>query len=109
MHKGTERTSYIPFPLNPETRSDVILVHLYFTETLPHARLPISHRRLCVNNVIVSITSFQVSQGDFISLNENDAIIYSKTRRSLYIQVSVSKIIGKSLDSLVRIWRRSKT
>ncbi|GKE44945.1 ATPase subunit 1 [Tanacetum coccineum] len=24
MHRGTERTSYIPFPLNPETRSDII-------------------------------------------------------------------------------------
>jgi small subunit ribosomal protein S4 len=109
MHRGTERTSYIPFPLNPETRSDVIPVRLHFSETLPQARQPISHRRLCVNNVIVSITSFQVSQGDFISLKENDAIIYSEIRRSFYIEISVSKIIGKSLDSPVRMWRRTKT
>jgi len=109
MHRGTERTSYIPFPLNPETRSDVIPVRLHFSETLPQARQPISHRRLCVNNVIVSITSFQVSQGDFISLKENDAIIYSEIRRSFYIEISVSKIIGKSLDSPVRMWRRIKT
>ena len=109
MHRGTERTSYIPFPLNPETRSDVIPVRLHFSETLPQARQPISHRRLCVNNVIVSITSFQVSQGDFISLKENDAIIYSEIRRSFYIEISVSKIIGKFLDSPVRMWRRTKT
>nr|WMC16948.1 ribosomal protein S4 [Leibnitzia nepalensis] len=109
MHRGTERTSYIPFPLNPETRSDVITVRLHFSETLPQARQPISHRRLCVNNVIVSITSFQVSQGDFISLKENDAIIYSEIRRSFYIEISVSKIIGKFLDSPVRKWRRTKT
>ncbi|KAM0017370.1 putative ribosomal protein S4/S9 [Helianthus debilis subsp. tardiflorus] len=62
MHKGTKQTSYIDFSLNPETRSNVILVYLYFSETLPHARLPISHRRLCVNNVIVNITSFHVSK-----------------------------------------------
>lgn len=109
MHRGTERTSYIPFPLNPETRSDVIPVRLHFSETLPQARQPISHRRLCVNNVIVSITSFQVSQGDFISLKENDALIYSEIRRSFYIEISVSKIIGKFLDSPVRMWRRTKT
>ena len=109
MHRGTERTSYIPFLLNLETRLDVILVRLHFSETLPQARQLISHRRLCVNNVIVSITSFQVSQGDFISLKENDAIIYSEIRRSFYIEISVSKIIGKSLDSPVRMWRRTKT
>ncbi|XP_071701170.1 small ribosomal subunit protein uS4m [Rutidosis leptorrhynchoides] len=109
MHRGIERTSYIPFPLNPETRSDVIPVRLHFSETLPQARQPISHRRPCVNNVIVSITSFQVSQGDFISLKENDAVIYSEIRRSFYIKISVSKIIGKFLDSPVRMWRRTKT
>lgn len=109
MHRGTERTSYIPFPLNPETRSDVIPVRLHFSETLPQARQPISHRRLFVNNVIVSITSFQVSQGDFISFKENDTLIYSEIRRSFYIEISVSKIIGKFLDSPVRMWRRTKT
>nr|YP_010481833.1 ribosomal protein S4 [Saussurea inversa]UVU21214.1 ribosomal protein S4 [Saussurea inversa] len=109
MHRGTERTSYIPFPLNPETRSDVIPVRLHFSETLPQARQPISHRRLCVNHVIVSITSFQVSQGDFISLKENDAIIYSEIRRSFYIEISVSKIIGKFRDIPLRMWRRNKT
>ena len=35
MHRGTKRTSYIPFPLNPETRLDVILVRLHFCETIP--------------------------------------------------------------------------
>lgn len=109
MHRGTERTSYIPFPLNPETRSDVIPVRLHFSETLPQARQPISHRRLCVNHVIVSITSFQVSQGDFISFQENDARIYSEIRRSFYIEISVSKIIGKFRDIPLRMWRRNKT
>jgi small subunit ribosomal protein S4 len=109
MHRGTERTEYIPFLLNLETRLDVILVRLHFSETLPQARQLISHRRLCVNNVIVSITSFQVSQGDFISLKENDAIIYSEIRRFFYIEILVSKIIGKFLDSPVRMWRRTKT
>nr|KJB09742.1 hypothetical protein B456_001G161800 [Gossypium raimondii] len=50
MHRGTERASYIPFPLNPETRSDVIPVRLHFRETIPQARQLISHRRVCVNN-----------------------------------------------------------
>uniref|UniRef100_A0A5C7GQ79 Uncharacterized protein n=1 Tax=Acer yangbiense TaxID=1000413 RepID=A0A5C7GQ79_9ROSI len=50
MHRGTEQTSYIPFPLNPETRLDVIPVRLHFRETIPQARQPISHRRVCVNN-----------------------------------------------------------
>lgn len=64
MHRGTERTSYIPFPLNPETRSDVIPVRLHFCETIPQARQPISHRRVCVNNGMVSITHLKVSHGD---------------------------------------------
>ena len=55
MHRGTERTSYIPFLLNPETRSDVIPVRLHFRETIPQARQPISHRRGCVNNRMVII------------------------------------------------------
>ncbi|KAG2481054.1 hypothetical protein PVAP13_J683478 [Panicum virgatum] len=45
MHRGRKRTSYIPFLLNQETRSDVIPVRLRFSDTLPQARQPISHRR----------------------------------------------------------------
>jgi len=75
MHRGTERTSYIPFLLNPETRSDVIPVRLHFRETIPQARQPISHRRVCVNNRMVSITHLKVSHGDLISFQENDARI----------------------------------
>jgi len=56
MHRGTKRTSYIPFLLNPETRLDVILLRLHFCETIPQARQPISHRKVCVNNGIVNIT-----------------------------------------------------
>ena len=73
MHRGTERTSYIPFLLNPETRSDVIPVRLHFRETIPQARQPISHRRVCLNNGLVTITHFKVSHGDLISFKENDA------------------------------------
>ncbi|MED6162344.1 ribosomal protein S4 [Stylosanthes scabra] len=75
MHRGIERTSYIPFLLNPETRSDVIPVRLHFRETIPQARQPISHRRVCVNNRMVSITRLKVSHGDLISFQENDAKI----------------------------------
>nr|QKO26687.1 ribosomal protein S4 [Japonolirion osense] len=108
MHRGTERTSYIPFPLNPETRSDVIPVRLHFRETIPQARQPISHRRVCVNNGMVSITHLKVSHGDLISFQEN----YARTcgeeiRRSFYIDISVEKIIGKFLP--VIMWRRTKT
>nr|YP_010707955.1 ribosomal protein S4 [Helicanthes elasticus]WCQ87293.1 ribosomal protein S4 [Helicanthes elasticus] len=110
MHRGTERTSYIPFPLNPETRSDVILVRLHFRETIPQARQPISHRRVCVNNGMVSITHFKVSHGDIISFQENDARTRGEEiRRSFYIEISVEKIIGKFLDHPVRMWRRTKT
>ena len=35
MHRGTERTSYIPFPLNSETRSDVIPVRIVQKVPLP--------------------------------------------------------------------------
>ncbi|KAM7460038.1 hypothetical protein LguiA_035968 [Lonicera macranthoides] len=113
MHRGTERTSYIPFPLNPETRSDVIPVRLHFRETIPQARQPISHRRVCVNNGMVSITHFKVSHGDLISFQENDArtpnCLGEEIRRSFYIEISVEKIIGKFLDHPVRMWRRTKT
>nr|YP_010021217.1 ribosomal protein S4 [Malania oleifera]QOK99906.1 ribosomal protein S4 [Malania oleifera]UXG53669.1 ribosomal protein S4 [Malania oleifera] len=108
MHRGTERTSYIPFPLNPETRSDVIPVRLHFRETIPQARQPISHRRVCVNNGMVSITHFKVSHGDLISFKEARTR-GEEIRRSFYIEISVEKIIGKFLDHPVRMWRRTKT
>ncbi|KAK9082362.1 hypothetical protein Syun_031916 [Stephania yunnanensis] len=99
MHRRTERTSYIPFPLNPETRSDVIPVRLHFSDTIPKARQPISHRRVCVNNGMVSITHLKVSHGDLISFQENDARTRGEEiRRSFYIDISVEKIIGKFLD-----------
>nr|WCI18532.1 ribosomal protein S4 [Vernicia fordii] len=110
MHRGTERTSYIPFLLNPETRLDVIPVRLHFCETIPQARQPISHRRVCVNNGMVSITHLKVSHGDLISFQENDARIRGEEiRRSFYIEISVEKRIGKFLDHPVRMWRRTKT
>jgi len=110
MHRGTEQTSYIPFLLNPETRLDVILVRLHFCETIPQARQPISHRRVCVNNGVVSITHLRLSHGDIISFQENDPRIRGEEiRRSFYIEISVEKIIGKFLDHPVRMWRRTKT
>jgi len=110
MHRGRERTSYIPFLLNPETRSDVIPVRLHFCETIPQARQPISHRRVCVNNGMVSITHFKVSRGDIISFQENDARARGEEiRRSFYIEISVEKRIGKFRDHPVRMWRRTKT
>nr|UNA62885.1 ribosomal protein S4 [Oenothera elata subsp. hookeri] len=110
MHRGTEQTSYIPFLLNLETRLDVILVRLHFCETIPQARQLISHRRVCVNNGMVSITHLKVSHGDIISFQENDAGIRGEEiRRSFYIEILVEKIIGKFLDHPVRMWRRTKT
>lgn len=108
MHRGRERTSIIPFLLNLETRSDVIPVRLHFCETLPQARQPISHRRVCVNNGLVSIRNSKVSHGDLIDFQENDARGEErKIRRSFYIDISVGKRIGKFLP--VRMWRRTKT
>lgn len=108
MHRGRERTSYIPFLLNQETRSDVIPVRLRFSDTLPQARQPISHRRVCLNNGLVTITHLKVSHGDLISFKENDARTRGEEiRRSFYIDISVGKIIGKYLP--VEIWRRTKT
>nr|UJH19960.1 ribosomal protein S4 [Bupleurum chinense]UJH19966.1 ribosomal protein S4 [Bupleurum chinense] len=110
MHRGRKRTSYIPFPLNPETRSDVIPARLHFRETIPQARQPISHRRVCVNNGMVSITHFKVSRGDIISFKENDARARGEEiRRSCDIEISVEKRIGKFRDHPVRMWRRTKT
>nr|ULQ69511.1 ribosomal protein S4 [Guzmania conifera] len=105
MHRGREGTEYIPFLLNQETRSDVIPVRLHFSDTLPQARQPISHRRVCLNNGLVSITHLKVSHGDLISFQENEA--GEEIRRSFYIDISVGKIIGKFLP--VRMWRRTKT
>ena len=108
MHRGRERTSYIPFLLNQETRSDVIPVRLHFSDTLPQARQPISHRRVCLNNGLVTITHLKVSHGDLISFKENDARTRGEEiRRSFYIEILVDKIIGKFLDHPVR--RRTKT
>ncbi|KAL2930531.1 Ribosomal protein S4 mitochondrial [Bienertia sinuspersici] len=109
MHRRTKRTSYIPFLLNPETRLDVILVRLHFCETIPQARQPISHRKVCVNNGIVNISHFKVSHGDIISFQEN----YARTRgeeirRFFYIKISVEKIIGKFWGRRVRMQRRNK-
>lgn len=109
MHRGTKRTSYIPFLLNLETRLDVILVRLHFCETIPQARQLISHRKVCVNNGIVNITHFKVSHGDIISFQENDARTRGEEiRRSFYIKILVDKIIGKFLRHRVRMWRRTK-
>nr|WLE73522.1 ribosomal protein S4 [Thonningia sanguinea] len=106
----TERTSYIPFPLNPETRSDVIPVRLHFRETIPQARQPISHQRVCLNNGKVNITHLKVSHGDIISFQENDARTRGEEiRRSFYKEILVDKIIGKFVDHPVRMWRRIKT
>ncbi|CAH8364085.1 unnamed protein product [Eruca vesicaria subsp. sativa] len=74
MHRGTKRTSYIPFPLNPETRFDVIPLRLHFLETIPQARQPISHRRVSVNKGMVSITHLKLSHGDIIFFQENNAV-----------------------------------
>ncbi|XBH98025.1 hypothetical protein VPH35_127597 [Triticum aestivum] len=101
MHRGRERTSYIPFLLNQETRSDVIPVRLHFSDTLPQARQPISHRRVCLNNGLVTITHLKVSHGDLISFKENDARTHGfEIRRSFYINISVGKIIGKFLSAI---------
>jgi small subunit ribosomal protein S4 len=121
MHRGRERTSYIPFLLNQETRLDVIPVRLHFSDTLPQARQPISHRRVCLNNGLVTITHLKVSHGDLISFKENDARTRGfEIRRSFYIDILVGKIIGKFLSAIsvgkrrgkflpARIWRRTKT
>lgn len=90
MHRGTKRTSYIPFLLNLETRLDVILVRLHFCETIPQARQLISHRKVCVNNGMVNITHFKLSHGDIISFKEN----YARTR--------IGKRIGKSQNSAMQ-------
>ncbi|XBH75215.1 hypothetical protein VPH35_102012 [Triticum aestivum] len=87
MHRGRERTSYIPFLLNQETRSDVIP--------------PISHQRVCLNNGLVTITHLKFSHGDLISFKENDARTRGfEIRRSFYIDISVGKIIGKFLSAI---------
>nr|ULQ69432.1 ribosomal protein S4 [Georgeantha hexandra] len=108
MDRGRERTSYIPFLLNQETRSDVILVRLHFIDTLPQARQPISHRGVCLNKGLVTITHWKVSHGDLISFPENEARTRGKEiRRSFYIDIPLGKIIGKFLS--VRKWRKTKT
>uniref|UniRef100_A0A3Q7JLE9 RNA-binding S4 domain-containing protein n=1 Tax=Solanum lycopersicum TaxID=4081 RepID=A0A3Q7JLE9_SOLLC len=89
MHRGRQQTLYIPFLLNTETRSDLIPVHLNFCETIRKARQPISHRRVCVNNLMVKITHFKLSHGDIISFQENDVkTIGEEIKGSFYIEIS---------------------
>ena len=89
MHRGRQQTLYIPFLLNTETRSDLIPVHLNFCETIRKARQPISHRRVCVNNLMVKITQFKLSHGDIISFQENDVkTIGEEIKGSFYIEIS---------------------
>lgn len=109
MHRRS-KGSYIPFLLNPETRSDVILVRLHFRSTLPQARQTISHGRVFVNNRMVKIIHFKVSQGDLISFKEKDVRTRRKElRRSFYVESSVDKFIGKFLDLPLGRWIRTKT
>nr|ULQ69017.1 ribosomal protein S4 [Carex gibba] len=108
MHRGRERTSYIPFLLNQETRLDVILVRLHFSKTLPQARQLISHRKVCVNNGLVSITHWKVSHGDLISFPENEVRTRSKKiRRSFYIDI-FKKIIDNTLANTFQLVRRRR-
>jgi len=103
MHRGRERTSYIPFLLNQETRLDVILVRLHFSNTLPQARQLISHRKVCVNNGLVSITHWKVSHGDLISFPENEVRTRSKKiRRSFYIDI-LKKLIDNTFTNTFRL------
>nr|QKE23457.1 ribosomal protein S4 [Clerodendrum yunnanense] len=103
------RGSYIPFLLNLERRLDVLLVRLRFCQTLPQARQPISHRKVCVNHRVVNRIHWKVSHGDLISFQENDARTREKIRRFFYIQILIEEIIGKWVDRPVRMWRRTKT
>ncbi|CAN4085030.1 unnamed protein product [Withania somnifera] len=82
MHRARERTSYIPFLLNP-------------------------HRRVCVNNGMVNIIHFKLSHGDIIAFQENDTRTRGEEiKRSFYIKILVEKIIGKFPE---HPWRRTKT
>nr|QXE44172.1 ribosomal protein S4 [Platycladus orientalis] len=109
MHGGTERASYIPLLLNPETRSDVIPVRLHFRETPPQARQLISHRKIRVNNEMVNMTRFQVSRGDPIPIGENSVIttVGRKVRKYFYTEGFVDQIVGKCRNHRWR-WRITK-
>nr|QXE44330.1 ribosomal protein S4 [Welwitschia mirabilis] len=107
MHDGgPERASHIPFPLNLETRSDVIPVRIHFCETIPQARQPISHRKIRANNYLVNITRYQVSRGDLISIEENSVCSMGrKVRKYFYIEVFVRTIAGAVFPSASeRMW-----
>ncbi|KAL8539699.1 hypothetical protein ACS0TY_001346 [Phlomoides rotata] len=71
--------------MSPETRSDIIPVRLHFRETIPQARQPISHRRVCVNNRMVNIIHFKVSHGDIISFKDSDAITRLQSGQNLWV------------------------
>nr|QJH92072.1 ribosomal protein S4 [Podocarpus macrophyllus] len=113
INRGAERASYIPFLLNPETRSDVIPVRLHSCETLPQARQLISHRKIRVNNEMVNMTRFQVSHGDSIPIEENYVeTMGRKVRKSFYIERFVNRIVGKKKLNYYPegvMWRRIQT
>nr|BDG69817.1 ribosomal protein S4 [Cunninghamia lanceolata var. konishii] len=114
MHGGTERASYIPFLLNPETRSDVIPVRPHFRETPPQARQLISHRKIRVNNEMANMTRFQASRGDPIPIGENSVIttVGRKVRKYFYTEGFVDQIVGKCRNHPLSVnhsaWRITK-
>lgn len=59
-----------------ERRLDIILYRSNFTKSIIHARQLISHKKIKVNNKIISIPSYQVQIGDIISVD-------SKTQNEL--------------------------
>ncbi|CAL0324952.1 unnamed protein product [Lupinus luteus] len=97
MHRGTKQTSYIPFLLNPETRSDIIPVRLHFRETIPQARQPISHRRVCVNNRMARyVVLDRKGEGNIIFII---LLAGSKRRRASRAQDTGKPVIEQSSTS----------
>lgn len=105
--RGAARTSYIPFPLNPETRSDVMPVRLHVRDTIKKARQLITHRWVFLNGTGKQ-THEKLSNGEIFSISGITSTRGKERRRAFYIFLT-GELIGKALDHPVRIWSRNKT
>ena len=70
-----------------ESRLDNVVFRLGFAPTRPAARQLVSHKHFLVNNRVVNIPSFQLKEGDFVTVRD-------KSKKMEIFQESLRKIQG---------------
>lgn len=79
-----------------ETRLDNIVFRMGFASTRREARQLVSHRAICVNGSVTNIPSYQVKEGDVISVRENK-------RQQERVQDAMKRADEKGLTDWVQV------